>query len=50
MPVVGASATRIQIADEIHRSSRPVTIEVGEHVQAPCVDRPYLDEVKVARG
>jgi putative flavoprotein involved in K+ transport len=31
--VVGASATGIQIADEIHRSGRPVTIAVGEHVR-----------------
>ena len=33
--VVGASATGIQIADEIHRSGRPVTLAVGEHVRAP---------------
>ncbi len=33
--VVGASATGIQLADEIHRSGRPVTIAVGEHVRAP---------------
>jgi putative flavoprotein involved in K+ transport len=33
--VVGASATGIQIADEIHRSGRPVTISVGEHVRLP---------------
>jgi putative flavoprotein involved in K+ transport len=29
--VVGASATGIQLADEIHRSGRPVTLSVGEH-------------------
>jgi putative flavoprotein involved in K+ transport len=33
--VVGASATGIQLADEIHRSGRPVTISVGEHVRVP---------------
>jgi putative flavoprotein involved in K+ transport len=33
--VVGASATGIQLADEIHRSGRPVTLSVAEHVRAP---------------
>ena len=33
--VVGASATGVQIADEIQRSGRPVTLAVGEHVRAP---------------
>ena len=33
--VVGASATGIQLAEEIHRSGRPVTLSVGEHVRAP---------------
>jgi putative flavoprotein involved in K+ transport len=33
--VVGASATGIQIAQEIHRSGRPVTVAVGEHVRMP---------------
>ncbi len=33
--VVGASATGIQVADEIHRSGRPVTLAVGEHVRLP---------------
>jgi putative flavoprotein involved in K+ transport len=37
--VVGASATGTQLADEIHRSGRPVTISVGEHVRAPRVYR-----------
>ena len=37
--VVGASASGIQIADEIHRSGRPVTIAVGEHVRLPRVYR-----------
>jgi len=33
--VVGASASGIQIAEEIHRSGRPVTLSVGEHVRVP---------------
>ena len=33
--VVGASATGVQIADEIQRSGRPVTLAVGEHVRVP---------------
>jgi putative flavoprotein involved in K+ transport len=33
--VVGASATGAQLADEIHRSGRPVTLAVGEHVRLP---------------
>ena len=33
--VVGASASGTQIAEEIHRSGRPVTIAVGEHVRVP---------------
>jgi putative flavoprotein involved in K+ transport len=33
--VVGASATGVQLAGEIHRSGRPVTISVGEHVRLP---------------
>jgi len=33
--VVGASATGIQVAQEIHRSGRPVTVAVGEHVRLP---------------
>jgi len=37
--VVGASATGLQIADEIHRSGRPVTLAVGEHVRMPRVYR-----------
>jgi putative flavoprotein involved in K+ transport len=37
--VVGASATGTQIAEEIHRSGRPVTLSVGEHVRAPRVYR-----------
>jgi putative flavoprotein involved in K+ transport len=33
--VVGASASGIQLAEEIHRSGRPVTLSVGEHVRMP---------------
>ena len=33
--VVGASASGIQIAQELHRSGRPVTLAVGEHVRMP---------------
>jgi putative flavoprotein involved in K+ transport len=37
--VIGASATGTQLADEIHRSGRPVTIAAGEHIRAPRVYR-----------
>ncbi|HSB86869.1 MAG TPA: NAD(P)-binding domain-containing protein [Ilumatobacteraceae bacterium] len=33
--VVGGSATGLQLADEIHRSGRQVTLAVGEHVRMP---------------
>jgi putative flavoprotein involved in K+ transport len=33
--VVGASATGVQLAEEINRSGRPVTLSVGEHVRLP---------------
>jgi putative flavoprotein involved in K+ transport len=33
--VVGASASGVQIADEIARSGRPVTLAVGEHTRLP---------------
>jgi putative flavoprotein involved in K+ transport len=33
--VVGAAATGVQLADEIHCSGRPVTLCVGEHVRLP---------------
>ncbi len=33
--IVGASATGVQLADEIQRTGRPVTISVGEHVRLP---------------
>ena len=37
--VVGASATGIQIADDVVGSGRPVTLAVGEHVRMPRVYR-----------
>ena len=37
--VVGAAASGAQIADEIQRSGRPVTVAVGEHVRAPRMYR-----------
>ena len=37
--VVGASATGIQLAQEIHRSGRPVTLCVGEHIRMPRLYR-----------
>ena len=37
--VVGASATGIQLAEEIHRSGRPVTLALGEHVRSPRIYR-----------
>jgi putative flavoprotein involved in K+ transport len=37
--VVGASASGTQIANEIHRSGRPVILSVGEHIRAPRVYR-----------
>ena len=37
--VVGASSSGTQIACEIHRSGRPVTLSVGEHIRAPRVYR-----------
>jgi putative flavoprotein involved in K+ transport len=33
--VVGASATGVQLAEEIRASGRPVTLAVGEHVRMP---------------
>ncbi len=33
--IVGASATGVQLASEIQRSGRPVTLSVGEHVRLP---------------
>ena len=37
--VVGASATGLQLAQEIRHSGRPVTLAVGEHVRMPRVYR-----------
>lgn len=37
--VVGASASGVQIADEVHRSGRHVTLAVGEHIRVPRVYR-----------
>jgi putative flavoprotein involved in K+ transport len=37
--VVGASATGLQLAEEIHRSGRQVTLAVGEHVRMPRLYR-----------
>ncbi len=51
--IVGASATGLQLAEEIHRSGRPVTIAVGEHVRMPRVYRGrdilwWLDRVGIS--
>jgi putative flavoprotein involved in K+ transport len=48
--VVGASATGLQLADELLRSGREVTIAVGEHVRMPRTYRGrdvmwWLDEI-----
>ena len=50
--VVGASATGLQLADEIQKSGRPVTIATGEHVRMPRVYRGrdilwWLDRVGI---
>jgi putative flavoprotein involved in K+ transport len=37
--VVGASATGVQLADEIHASGRPVTLSVGRHTRLPRLYR-----------
>ncbi|MGH9187131.1 MAG: NAD(P)-binding domain-containing protein [Acidimicrobiales bacterium] len=37
--IAGASATGAQLADEIRRSGRPVTLAVGGHVRAPRLYR-----------
>ena len=37
--VVGASASGVQIADEIQRAGRPVTLSVGAHIRAPRIYR-----------
>jgi putative flavoprotein involved in K+ transport len=33
--VIGAAATGLQLAEEIHATGRPVTLSVGEHVRMP---------------
>lgn len=38
--VVGPSSSGVQIAEEVHRSGRPVTLATGEHVRLP---RRYRD-------
>jgi putative flavoprotein involved in K+ transport len=48
--VVGASATGLQLADELLRSGRQVTVAVGEHVRMPRTYRGrdvmwWLDEI-----
>jgi putative flavoprotein involved in K+ transport len=37
--VVGASASGLQLADDIHRSGRAVTLAVGQHLRMPRVYR-----------
>jgi putative flavoprotein involved in K+ transport len=37
--VVGASSSGTQIAHEVHKSGRPVTLSIGEHIRAPRVYR-----------
>ena len=39
--MVGASATGAQLAEEIHRSGRPVVLAVGEHVRMPRLYRGH---------
>ncbi len=39
--IVGASATGLQLADEIRASGREVTLAVGEHVRMPRTYRGY---------
>ena len=37
--VVGASATGVQLAEELHRSGRPVTLSAGRHTRLPRLYR-----------
>jgi len=51
--IVGASATGLQLAEEIQRSGREVTIAVGEHVRMPRVYRGrdilwWLDRIGIS--
>jgi len=39
--VVGASATGVQLAEEIHASGRPVTLSVGRHTRLPRTYRGW---------
>jgi putative flavoprotein involved in K+ transport len=39
--VVGASATGVQLAAELQRSGRPVTVSVGEHTRLPRMYRGH---------
>ena len=39
--VVGASASGVQLAEEIHRSGRPVTISVSRHTRLPRLYRGH---------
>jgi putative flavoprotein involved in K+ transport len=50
--IVGASATGVQLADELQRAGRAVTLAVGEHIRMPRVYRGrdiqwWLDETGV---
>ena len=51
--IVGASATGLQLAEEIQQSGRPVTIATGEHVRMPRIYRGrdilwWLDRVGIS--
>jgi putative flavoprotein involved in K+ transport len=50
--VVGASASGVQIADELRRAGRPVTLAVGDHVRVPRTYRGrdiyrWMDELGI---
>ncbi len=50
--VVGASASGVQIADELQRAGRPVTVAVGDHVRVPRTYRGrdiyrWMDELGI---
>jgi putative flavoprotein involved in K+ transport len=52
--IVGASSTGVQLADEIQRSGRPVTLAVGRHTRLPRRHRGrdilwWLDQLGVLR-
>ena len=48
--VVGAAATGVQLAEEIQRSGRPVTLAVGGHVRLPRVVPGHGHHVVARRG